>query len=64
MQDMQRSEFSSADFLGSNRPERVKKCQELAAEAKKLAAEAVNPDLREAYADLRRQWQLLADEIE
>ena len=61
---MSRLDFSAAEFLGSDGPERAKKCRQLAAEADRLAANAINPETREAYLDLKRQWGELADEIE
>jgi hypothetical protein len=54
----------AAEFLGSNGVERVEKCRQFGAEAGALAADAINPELRNAYLDLRRQWLELADEIE
>ena len=53
----------SGEFLGSNDPERANKCRKFAAEAHAFAT-AVNPERREAYLDLKRQWNNLADEIE
>jgi hypothetical protein len=61
---MQRLDFSAAEFLGSNGPERARKCRHLAAEADELAANAINPETREAYLDMKRQWNELACEIE
>jgi len=57
-------DFTADDFLSSDGPERARKCRQLAAEADGLAANAINPDSREAYLDLKRQWNELADEIE
>ena len=54
----------SGEFLGSNTPERVKKCRQLAAEAAALAANAINPETRKSYLDLERQWRELANEVE
>jgi hypothetical protein len=61
---MQRLDFSAAEFLGSNGPQRARKCRQLAAEADGLAANAINPETREAYLDLKGQWNELAVEIE
>jgi hypothetical protein len=60
---MQRLEFSADEILGSNGTERVKKCHESDAAAEKRAADTINPEMREVYLDLRRQWQVLADDI-
>ena len=54
----------SGEFLGSNGPERLKKCRQLAAEAAALAANAINPETRKTYLDLERQWLQLAAEME
>ena len=54
----------AAEFLGSNGPERAEKCRELAGEANALATDAINPESRKGYLDLKRQWLELADEIE
>ena len=61
---MSRLDFSAAEFLGSDGPERARKCRQLAAEADGLAAGAINPESRKSYLDLKRQWLDLADEIE
>ena len=61
---MQRLALSTAEFLGSNGPARVKKCREFAVEASKTAACAVNSGTENAYLELARQWNELADEIE
>lgn len=63
-QTMSRLAFGGGEFLGSSRPERVKKCRQLAREADRLAASAINPELRKAYLDLRMQWHELADEMD
>ena len=44
--------------------ERVEKCRQFGTEAGALAADAINPESRKAYLDLKRQWLELADEIE
>jgi len=51
-------------FLGSDGPERVKNCRQLAAEAGQLAVTAANPAIRASYLELKRQWNELADEME
>ena len=54
----------AAEFLGSTRVERAEKCRQFGAEAGALAADAINPETRKVYLDLKRQWLELADEIE
>ena len=61
---MQRFDLSAAEFLGSNGPERAKKCHQFAAEASETAAPATNSGTENAYLDLARQWNELADQIE
>ena len=61
---MPRFELSAAELLGSNAPERVKKCRQFAAEASGSAAHARNSGTEKAYLDLEREWNRLADEIE
>ena len=51
-------------FLGSNAPERIKKCRHLATEAETLAAAATNPAIHASYLELKRQWNELAEEME
>jgi hypothetical protein len=41
-------------FLGSNAPERIKKCRHLAAEAETLAAAAANPAIRASKTAVER----------
>ena len=53
----------AGEFLGSSARERVEKCRELAAAADALADDAINPQTRKAYLDLKRQWLQVADEI-
>jgi hypothetical protein len=54
----------SAEFLGDTGVERAKECRALASEADAFASTAHNMEMREAYLELKRQWTLLADEIE
>jgi hypothetical protein len=54
----------SADFLGSTTAERLSMCRKLAADAANHAAEAANPETQRAYLDLKRQWEVLAGELE
>jgi len=54
--------FKAEEFLRLSPQERVKWCRRMAQEAENLAATA-NANLRTAYADLARQWSLLAEEI-
>jgi hypothetical protein len=56
--------FVSAEFLDTDNPGRVSKCREFAAKAGDLAAAAHNAEMRAAYLELKRQWIMLADEIE
>ena len=58
------SNFTSAEFLGSNQPAQAQKCRQMADEASALMAAAIDPDIRATYLDLKRQWNMLADEIE
>ena len=60
---MEGNDFSAAEFLGANGQERARRCREFAAEADGLAATAINSEVREAYLDLKRKWNELADEI-
>ena len=39
-------------------------CRRFADEAEGLAVQASNPEARAAYLDLKRQWLLLAEEME
>jgi hypothetical protein len=43
--------------------ERLPKFREMAAEAKRAASSASNPELRKAYEDLARSWDQLIAEI-
>ena len=43
--------------------ERLPKFHEMAAEAKRAASAATNPELRKAYEDLARSWEKLIAEI-
>ena len=61
---VQRLELSAAEFLGYDGAERIKKCRQFAAEAKKAAACAINSGTEKTSLDLARQWNNLADEIE
>ena len=54
----------AAEFLGSDGPSRARMCRRLADEAQELADGAINPETRETYLDLKKQWLVLAEEIE
>ena len=56
--------FVSAEFLAPDGPGRVKMCRKLAIEADSLAATASKPETRADYLLLKKQWNMLADEIE
>jgi hypothetical protein len=43
----------AGEFLGSSARECVEKCRELAAAADALADDAINPQTRKAYVDLK-----------
>ena len=51
-------------FLGFNSLEELRKCRELAAEAQSFASAALSPEFRATYLELKRQWNVLADDIE
>jgi hypothetical protein len=54
--------FKAEEFLMLSPIERIKWCRAMAQEAESLAAGA-SGELRTAYADLAKQWTLLAQEI-
>jgi hypothetical protein len=54
----------SSDFLGSTTQERVAMCRKLAAEAGRHAEDAANPETKRSYFELKRQWEILAAELE
>ena len=54
--------FKAQEFLTLSPVERVNLCRRMAQEAENLAAGA-SGELRTAYADLAKQWTLLAREI-
>jgi len=54
----------SSDFLGSTTQERVAMCRKLAAEAAQQAESASNPETKRSYSELKRQWEVLATELE
>jgi len=54
--------FKAEEFLTLSPRERVAWCRRMALEAESLAA-GTSGELRTAYADLARQWSLLAEEI-
>jgi hypothetical protein len=56
--------FTAAEFLGSSRPAQAQKCRQMAGEAGTLMIAAADPQMRATYLDLKRQWDMLADEIE
>ncbi len=55
--------FKASEFLRMSTAGRVRWCRSMAAEADDLAKNAA-PQLRAVYADLAKQWLLLAEEIE
>ena len=56
--------FSSAEFLGFSRPAQAQKCRQMAEEVHALIGASKDPVIRATYLDLKRQWNMLADEIE
>jgi hypothetical protein len=56
--------FTSAEFLGSSRPAQAQKCRQMADEAGALMIATTDPQIRATYHDLKRQWDMLADEID
>jgi len=56
-------EFNAESWNDMPPPERVRRCMLFAHEANRHALNAA-PDVREAYAELARQWLALAAEIE
>jgi hypothetical protein len=57
------SDFRCDDFVSLSIKDQVRKCRAMAMEAQDLAASA-NPDIRETYIDLARQWAALAEEMQ
>ena len=55
--------FKAEEFSRLSPTERVIWCRQMAAEAGRLA-QAASPRVRNAYLDLAKQWNSLADEIE
>ena len=60
---MDAPDFSVDDFMGLEPAERVRLCRNMAERAKALA-ERASPAHRSGYAELARQWDLLAQEME
>ena len=56
--------FTSAEFLNFSRPAQAQKCRQMADEAGTQVTVAADPHIRATYLDLKRQWDMLADEIE
>jgi hypothetical protein len=56
--------FTSAEFFAFSRPAQAQKCRQMADEASTLMTATADPLIRETYLDLKRQWDMLADEIE
>jgi hypothetical protein len=56
--------FVSAEFSPSDRRGRAKIAREMAADAGSLAVAAFNEEMRNSYLELKRHWQMLADEFE
>jgi hypothetical protein len=57
------TDFSPEDFWAGTSSERIAKCREMASHAERLANSA-RGDMRGTYAELARQWHMLADELE
>lgn len=55
--------FTADDFNRLSPRERVRWCRQMAAEAARLA-EQTGERVRNAYGELAKQWNALADEIE
>jgi hypothetical protein len=56
--------FTSAEFLNFTRPAQAQKCRQMADEANQLLSMTIDPEIRATYLDLKRQWNMLAEEIE
>ena len=56
--------FTSAEFLSFSKPAQAQKCRQMADEARTLMTATADPQIRATYLDLKRQWDMLADEIE
>ena len=56
-------DFSPEDFWGGTPDDRIARCREMAAQAERLA-EIAQGEMRGRYAELARQWHLLADELD
>jgi hypothetical protein len=56
--------FTSAEFLNFSRPAQAQKCRQMADEAVTLMIASDDPAIRATYLDLKRQWNMLADELE
>ena len=54
--------FNAKEFLSQPIDRRVRLCVLLADRAEQLARTS-DPKLRDCYAEIARQWQLLADEL-
>ena len=54
----------SSDFLGSTPAERLAMCRRLADHAARLAMDADSPEAQRSYLDLKRQWDIIAAELE
>ena len=57
-----KTRFSSAEWLGLTNAERVKRCRQLAVEARKLSRSASLH--KERFANLAFEWEMLAEAIE
>ena len=56
-------QLDAAEFLSLSRKQRIVRCREMAAEAKKMAAGKSN-ELRSCYVGLAEKWSELANEME
>ena len=55
--------LSAEDFWAATPVERIAKCRHMAVQAERLAAGA-NPDVRNDYLRLAKEWTALADDMQ
>jgi hypothetical protein len=53
-----------SEFLGSNRRGLLNTCRHYAGEAARSAMTAATPETRRSWLELKRQWEILAEELE
>jgi len=58
------SHFNVADWNRLAPSQRVSQCRRMAKEARTLAAQGNGPAITNAYLEIARSWENLADEIE